>query len=328
METFSKGQASIRDVAAAAGVSTATVSRVMKGGPVSEQLKERVEAAVRQTGYRPNLAARRLRTQHSQTIGLIVSDIRNPFFTALSRSVEEEAFKADMRVVLCNTDENPERERIYLGMMQEERITGLIFAPTRHTAQRLETIDFPFPVVFVDRAGPVGAHDQVALDNMGATEMLVSHLAARGHQRIGGLFGNTSSTAVERQRGYMAAMAEHGLKPESRLVVPSTDAAFYALSSWIAEGDFPDAFMGSNSLIVLGMVRAARAAGLTIPDDIALAGFDNEPWTEMIGSGLTVIEQPVDEIGRSAMALLFERLERPQATPRKIVLPGRLIPRG
>lgn len=338
METFSPNAAGtpnaashhvvgIRDVATRAGVSPATVSRVLTGGPASRETRERVEAAVRETGYRPNLSARRLRTRASRTIGLIVSDIRNPFFTSLSRAVEDAAYRADMRVVLCNTDENPTRESMYLRLMQEERITGLIIAPTRATADRLETMTFDFPVVLVDRAGPTGAHDSVVIDNSAAVDTLISHLLGRGHRRIGGLFGNTSSTAQERHRGYAAAMLAHGLVPEARMIVPSAEASERELARWLTEHDRPDAFVGSNGQIVLGMARAVRSAGLAIDDDVVLAGFDNEMWTEMIGRGLTVIEQPVEEIGRSAMDLLFRRLERPDVAPCKIVLAGRLIDR-
>jgi LacI family fructose operon transcriptional repressor len=318
----------IKDVARAAGVSPATVSRVLGNGPVSADLREKVEAAVRATGYRPNLSARRLRSQHSRTIGLVVSDIRNPFFTALSRAVEDAAYQAEMRVILCNTDENPAREAMYLRLMQEERITGLVYAPTRATAEKLDRMNFDFPVVLVDRSGPPGAHDSVVIDNQEAARRLVEHLVAEGHTRIGGLFGNTSSTALERHQGYVAAMTARGLTPEARFIAPNTEAAAEEVGRWLAQPDHPRAFVTSNGLLLLGVVKAARARGLTIPHDIAMAGFDNDVWTELVGPGLTVIEQPVAEIGRTAMALLFERLDHPAMAPRKVMLSGRLVVRG
>lgn len=318
----------IKDVAKAAGVSPATVSRVLGNGPVSADLKEKVEAAIRATGYRPNLSARRLRSQHSRTIGLIVSDIRNPFFTALSRAVEDAAYKAEMRVILCNTDENPAREAMYLRLMQEERITGLIYAPTRAGSDDLERLDFDFPVVLVDRSGPPSLHDSVVIDNPEASRMLVEHLHATGRRRIGGLFGNTSSTAVERHRGYVQAMTALGLVPEARFVAPNADAAAEEAARWFAGPDRPEALIASNGLILLGLYKTARALGLAVPGDLALAGFDAEIWTEIVGPGLTVIEQPVAEIGRTAMSLLFERLDHPDMAPRKVVLAGRLLVRG
>jgi LacI family fructose operon transcriptional repressor len=318
----------IKDVAEVAGVSVATVSRVLGSGPVSADLRDRVEAAVRSTGYRPNLSARRLRSQHSRTIGLIVSDIRNPFFTTLSRAVEDAAYRAEMRVVLCNTDENPDREAMYLRLMQEERVTGLVYAPTRIGSARLADMTFDFPVVMVDRSGPAGTYDEVLIDNSAAIDALIGDLHARGCRRIGGLFGRTSFTAEERRRGYVAAMTARGLTPEARSVVPTAAAATEEFGRWLAEDDHPKAFVGSNGQIVLGMARAARAAGLALPDDVLLAGFDNEIWTEMIGGGMSVVEQPVEELGRSAMDLLFRRLDRPDVAPCKIMLSARLVTRA
>jgi LacI family fructose operon transcriptional repressor len=318
----------IKDVARRAGVSPATVSRVLGNGPVSAELRDRVEAAVRATGYRPNLSARRLRSQHSRTIGLVVSDIRNPFFTALSRAVEDAAYQADMRVVLCNTDENPEREALYLRLMQEERITGLIFAPTRATAERLDRTVLDFPVVLVDRAGPPGRHDCVVIDNHLAAAEIIDHLATRGHRRIGGIFGNTSSTAIERHDGFRTAAQRRGIEADVRFVAPNAEAAEAEAARWLRGPDRPDALVGSNGLVLLGIVKAIRAAGLAMPDDVAVAGFDNETWTELVGPGLTVVEQPVLDIGRTAMMMLFERLQVPDLQPRKVVLTGRLVVRG
>ena len=313
----------IKDVARAAGVSVATVSRALGGGPVSEELRKKVEAAVAATGYLPNLSA-----QHSHTIGLIVSDIRNPFFTAVSRAVEDAAYAVGMRVILCNTDENPQKEAMYLRLMQEERVTGVIFAPTRATAQKLDPHQLGFPVVLIDRAAPPGQTDAVVLDNAEAASLLVEHLLAQGYRRIGGLFGNTSTTGAERHAGVVAAMQQHGLQAEARFIAPTPEAAEQAVRDWLREPVQPEALIASNGLVLLGMLRGARAAGVSIPAQLALAGFDNDNWTELAGPGLTVIEQPVYDIGRTAMKMLLERLEDPARSARKVVLSGRLIARG
>ncbi|ATS28564.1 LacI family DNA-binding transcriptional regulator [Xanthomonas phaseoli] len=274
---------SINDVARVAGVSKSTVSRALGSGPVSDDVRAKVEAAVRQTGYRPNLMARRLRSQQSGILGVIVADIRNPYFTALIRAVEEVAYRAGMRVTLCNTDEDPEREALYLELMQEERITGLIFAPTRVTVGRMHELALDYPTVLVDRAGPGSRYDSVVLDNGAAMAELVAHLQAQGYRRIGGLFGSTSTTAAERRDGYLAAMRA---------------------------------------------LKAARTAGLRLPQDLALAGFDNERWTDLVEPGITVVEQPVEDMGRAAMSLLLERLSNPQLPIRRMVMTGRCVVRG
>jgi len=319
---------SIKDVARAAGVSPATVSRALGAGPVSQQLRDQVEAAVRETGYRPNLSARRLRSKHSQTIGLIVADISNPFFTAVARAVEDAAYQAGLRVILCNTDENPEREALYLKLMEEERVTGVIFAPTRMTASRMSKDKSPYPMVLIDRAPPGGARDAVVLDNAAAAGMLVDHLAAAGFTRIAGLFGNASTTGIERHVGYVAAMQRLGLQPAETFIAPTIAAAEAEIAGWFANGNAPEAVIASNGLLLLGIVRALRAAGKSMPGDLAVAGFDNETWTELVGPGLTVIEQPVAEIGASAMRLLLDRLDAPEAATRKIVLGGKCLVRG
>jgi LacI family fructose operon transcriptional repressor len=318
----------IIDVARAAGVSPATVSRALGNGPVSAELRALVEAAVKSTGYRPNLSARRLRSRHSHTIGLIVADISNPFFTAVARAVEDAAYKAGLRVILCNTDEKPEKEAMYLQLMEEERVTGVIFAPTRTSAERLGRQKPNFPMVLIDRAPAQGGQDAVVLDNFAAGAMLVEHLHAQGYRRIAGLFGNTSTTGLERCNGYLSAMQSLGLPPEAHFMPPTAAASAAQAAAWFAQGTAPEALIVSNSLLLMGVVRAMRTAGKRTPGDMALAGFDNEDWTELVGPGLTVIEQPITMIGENAMAMLLARLETPDAPVRKIVLGGRCVVRG
>ncbi|TDR81948.1 LacI family DNA-binding transcriptional regulator [Paludibacterium purpuratum] len=320
--------AKIKDVAALAGVSVATVSRVLSNGPVSAALRQQVEAAVQQLGYSPNLSARRLRSQHSQTVGLIVSDIRNPFFTAVSRAVEDVAYQAGMRVILCNADENPDKEAMYLRLMQEERVCGVIFSPTTVSARRFRPERFDFPVVMIDRAGPAGATDAVVLDNRQAAAQLTEHLLANGYRRIGGLFGNSGATGAERAAGYRDAMTAHGQKSDVRFVVPGSEAADHLVRQWLCEPARPQALLASNGLLLLGALQAVRASGLAIPDDIGLAGFDNDVWTGLVGEGLTVIEQPVYDIGAMAMDMLLSRLRSPTLANRLLVLHGTLLARG
>ncbi len=318
----------IKDVARAAGVSPATVSRAFGRGPISPELRNRVEAAARAIGYRPNLSARRLRSQDTRTIGLMVADIRNPFFTAVSRAVEDIAYAQGMRVILCNTDENPDREAFYMQAMQEERVTGLIFAPTRITLEAMEQgFALDLPTVLVDRASPRCGHDAVMIDNRQAAALLVDHLADQGFKRIAGLFGAASTTGVERQAGYAAALKARGLPHLSRLVSPSAAAAEAALPELWREAR-PDAVITSNSLLASGLLKAARAKGLRIPNDIALATFDDEPWTSLVDPGLTALAQPVDQIGQEAMRLLADRIRNPGAETRTVLLPARLVERG
>lgn len=318
----------IKDVARVADVSAATVSRVLSGRTVDAAMQQRVLAAVAETGYRPNLAARRLRSRHSNTIGLVVADIRNPFFTAVSRSVEEIAYAQGLRVILCNTDEDPAKEAMYLQLMQEERVTGVILAPTRSGVESSARQRFDFPVVLIDRTIPGAAQDSVVLDNEAMAALLVAELHGAGHRRIAGLFGATSTTGSGRRDGYAKAMVDFGLTPEAIPVGHGAGEAERALTTLMAASDRPTALIASNGVMVTSILRAVHALGLSVPQDMALAGFDNEPWMDLVGGGLTVIEQPVEEIGRTAMSMLSDRLERPDGPPRQVVLGGRCIVRG
>ncbi|WP_313808754.1 LacI family DNA-binding transcriptional regulator [Sphingobium sp.] len=318
----------IKDVARVAAVSPATVSRVLSGRSVDPAMKERVLAAVKSTGYRPNLAARRLRSKHSNTIALIVADIRNPFFTAVSRTVEDIAYARGQRVILCNTDEDPAKEAMYLQLMQEERVTGVILAPTRQGVDRTAKATLDFPVVLIDRAAPGSTHDRVVLDNGAMAAMLVEHLHEQGHRRIAGLFGAASSTGMERRAGFEQAAAALGMEAEALSVAHGPGEAERRVTELLGRADPPSALIASNGVMLMAVMRAVHETGRSVPRDVALAGFDNDDWMELVGGGITVIAQPVEEIGRTAMAMLVDRIAHPQAAARKVVLAGKLITRG
>lgn len=318
----------IKDVARVAQVSPATVSRVLAGRAVDPAMRERVLAAVKSTGYRPNLVARRLRSRHNDTIGLIVADIRNPFFTAVSRAVEDMAYTAGQRVIFCNTDEDPAKEAMYLQLMQEERVTGVIFAPTRDGARHAARQSFDFPLVLIDRAAAGTAQDCVLLDNEAMAALLVQHLFEQGHRRIVGLFGAASTTGAERRAGYERAMRALGLDPEGLPVAHGPGEAEKVVTELLGRAARPSALVASNGVMLTAVVRAVYDLGLSVPRDVALAGFDNEPWMELVAGGLTVIEQPVEEIGRCAMAMLLDRIDHPDTPARKMILGGRCIVRN
>jgi LacI family fructose operon transcriptional repressor len=202
---------SIKDVAEAAGVSTATVSRVLSNKPhVSDELRQRVLLAVERLDYRPNLIARSLRTRQSDTIGLVVADIRNPYFTAVSRAVEDMAYEQGISVYLCNTDEDPHKEALYLQVLRKENVAGIIFSPTRKSEQDLQGFDIP--TVAIDRPVRSAQVDSVLIDNFDAAYKLTEHLIQNGYRRISALFGAASSTGRERRRGFEQALNDHDLQ--------------------------------------------------------------------------------------------------------------------
>ena len=321
--------AQIKDVARQAGVSVASVSRVMAGhAGVSEATRQRVLDAVQALDYRPDLAARRLRSRRTDTIGLIVSDIRNPFFTEISRAVEDVAYQHRMRVILCNADEDPEKEALYLDLMRDENVSGVILSPTLPTLARFRPSDYPFPVVLVDRCDRDTAADAVLLDNGDSAYRLTAHLIERGYRRIAFIYGVTSATGRQRHEGYVTAMATHGLETLTKGVPATVEAARAAASELARSRPLPDALAASNGIILLGATEALQEAKLRFPQQIALAGFDDLPWTRLVEPGITVIAQPTYDLGQAAIELLLQRIAHPAQSVRRIVLRGELIERG
>lgn len=324
--------ASIKDVAESAGVSTATVSRVLSDKPhVRPEIRERVMAAVDALSYRPNRVARSLRVQKTNIIGLIVSDIRNPFFTSVSRAVEDVAYENGLNLFLCNADENPQKEAMYLELMHDENVAGVILSPTRQTADNFkQAVKLGVPLVVIDRRVRGAEVDSVLIDNEASAARLVDHLIADGHRRIGALFGVGSTTGRERREGYLKSLKSHGLKPEPTLfsyINAREEEGYQATRKLLSLPDRPDAIFTSNAQLSAGAFKALRESNLIIPDEIAFASFDETTWTSLVRPGITVIEQPTYEIGQLATDLLLERIENPARPTREIILKGKLIVR-
>ncbi len=323
---------SIKDVAEAAGVSTATVSRVLSNGlHVRPQVRERVMAEVERLGYRPNLVARSLRSQQSRTIGLFVSDIRSPFFTSISRAVEDTAYEQGFSVFLCNTDEDPKKEAIYLNLQRDEHVAGVIFSPTRQTLTGFNAARLPFPLVVIDRSMPDSDVDVVVLDNVDAGYRLTSHLIENGYRRIAALCGEMSTTGPERRAGYEKALRSHGLAPPAdqvKYLPPKIEASYAATLKLLAAAEPPDALLTTNNVLGAGALQAIRERHLVIPDDIALVTFDETTWTSLVQPPITLIDQPTYEIGRTATELLLQRIADPDRPTRQVIMKGQLLVRG
>ncbi len=322
----------IKDVAETAGVSIATVSRVLADKPhVRTKVREHVLAVVKELNYRPNRVARSLRAQKSNVIGLIVSDIQNPFFTLISRAVEDAAYERGMSIFLCNTDEDPGKEAIYLKLMRDERVSGIILSPTQKTSNDfLEITNSHLPVVVIDRRVDGVEIDSVQIDNVDAAYKLVDHLIGHGYQRIGALFGMGSTTGRERREGYLKALEDNGIKPSSELVlfVEAREAEGYnGTRELLKLSESPDAIFTSNGLLSAGAFRALRESSLKMPEEIAFATFDETPWSTLVDPPFTVIEQPTYEIGNTAVELLVKRIEDPTRSTRAVTLKSKLIVR-
>lgn len=325
-------QSTIRDVAALAGVSPATVSRVLNGDPrVGSDLHDRVIEASERLGYRPNGLARSLRTQATKVLGLIISDIQNPFCTALVRGVEDAASERDYSVVLANADEDLAKEQRYLEVIAAERMAGVILSPasTRHTKVDLLT-GRGIPVVVIDRRIQSAAVDSVTVDNKKAAQHAVAHLVAAGCRRIGVVAGPSDiSTASDRLAGYRAALRAAGLPDDPDLVVRAdfrVDGGRRGARALLALDPRPDALFVTNNLMMVGTLDAVADAGLAVPDDLLLAGFDEMGWAGM-APPLTLVEQPTYEIGRRAAELVLSRIGGSDGPAQRVVLPANLVVR-
>ena len=325
----------MNDVAAHAGVSNATVSRVLSNKPhVSEAVRARVYEAIEALGYQPDTTARRLRSQlTSQVIGLVVSDIQNPHFAALVRGVEDVAFEYRMNVILCNTDEQSLREAFYIKLMQSERAAGLLINPTsEHAPKLLEKVHAQgTALVFLDNSVDELNFDSIGVDDRGDAASAVQHLIDLGYGRIGIIGGRMrQSTGRRRFEGYCDALGRSGIDIRTELVVEtdfSEVGGYQATCQLLQLGQPPDALFCANNYATLGAFRAARELGVQIPHDLALVSFDDLPGGAFLDPPLTAVAQPSYEIGVQAARLLKERLEDKSLPPRNLELPTQLVVR-
>jgi LacI family transcriptional regulator len=322
------------DVAALAGVGLKTVSRVVNAEPgVSPALETKVRRAIEQLNYRRDANASMLRRLggKTQTIGLVLEDVSNPFSSALHRAIEDSARDRGVLVFAGSCDEDPLRERELIGSFRDRRVDGIIVIPASHDhtylypEQRAGTV-----LVFVDRPPGHLDADTVAVDNLGGAVEAVDHLIAHGHRRIAFLGDLLSiSTAEQRLLGYTQALAAAGISRDETLVrtgIRDADAAAAAVNSLLVLADPPTALFTSQNLSTIGAIRALRRAGLE--RTIALLGFDDIALADILDPAISVVAQDPQALGRSAAELLFRRLDGDTSPSVREVLPVKLIPRG
>jgi LacI family transcriptional regulator len=321
----------IKDVAQRAGVSSATVSRVLNGdGRVAAASRERVLAATRELDYRPNRLARNLRRQTTETIGVVVSDIENPHFTQAVRAIENAAFERGCRVLLCNTDETPDKQRAYLEILAAERVRGVILVPADAADPMIgELIASGIPVVALDRGVDDPLADAVIADNHSAATRATRHLADHGCRMIGFIGGRPEiQTGQERLAGYLQAAEELSAPPmwaEGSFRVEGGRAATIDL---LARHPEIDGLLIANNLMTVGALKALRELGRTVGGDIGIVGFDDPAWAELMQPPITALAQPVRRMAGQATEMLFERIEGRRAQPRTVIFTLELVLRA
>jgi LacI family transcriptional regulator len=325
----------IKDVARRSGVSSMTVSRVINGGDrVSPETRQRVEQAIAELGYVPSRLARGLIRQKTGTLALIVPDVANPFFTLIVRGAEDVARRAGYRMILCDTRADLAIEREVIEEMIAHRVEGIAIAPVsdRSRSHLLRLPKFGVQFVLIDRTVPGVESDVVVGDNAGGARRLVEHLISLGHTRIGLVVESDDvSTARDRHRGYEDALQAAGLRVDPDLIVRATvdpEGGRDGMRRLLELGDPPTAVFTVNNLVALGAIEAVRAAGLEVPDDVALVCFDDIEYASRLYPFLTVMAQPAETLGSLGTQLLLDRIAgRAQEQPRVVVLPAQFVVR-
>ncbi len=312
-----------------------TVSRVINDSTlVSRDTRRRVEEAISELGYVPSRLARGLSAQRTGTLAVIVPDVANPFFTQIVRSAEEVARRAGYRVLLCDTRADLVIEREVIEEMIAHRVEGIVIAPVsdRSRDHLLRLDKFAVPYVLVDRTVPGIDADAVLGDSADGAERLVEHLLSLGHRRIGMIVESSDvSTARDRRGGYEAALRAAGLPVDPALVAEATvdpQGGHDGMRRLLALDDPPTAVFTVNNLVALGAIEAVRAAGLEVPDDIALVCFDDIEYASRLYPFLTAMEQPAETFGTLSTQLLLERIDqRAPERARVVVLPAEFVVR-
>lgn len=323
-------KATIRDVAREAAVSVATVSRVFsQRRAVRRELAERVTEASLALGYTPSGMARNLRQGRSHTVGLVLSDVSNPFFGKIVRATEDELHAAGYGVVIFNTDNTVQKEALAIQRAIEMRLDGLIVSSASRQGEHFERVrQEGVPLVFVNREPDNVSDDSVMSDSVAGAERGVAYLIEQGHKRIGIVVGpQRYSSARRRQMGYHKALVEAGLPLLKELIVEARETTFEcgfeSVNELLALAPRPTAIFVTNNALTLGVVTGLRRAGVLVPTQMSVLGFDNPPWASLFG--LHGIMQPTQELGRNAALLLRRRMEGFEGQPQRIVLSTELV---
>ncbi|MEX0646634.1 MAG: LacI family DNA-binding transcriptional regulator [Balneolaceae bacterium] len=326
---------SIKKIAKAAGVSTATVSRVLNGSDkVKDHTADRVMEVVEKMNYRIDHVARRMKVKSSDSlvIGLIITDIGNPFFSNVAKGVEDIAFKNKHILMICNTNEDPEKEKFFLNSMLSEKVSGVIIVPTTGNAPFFEKLVFDgFPMVMVDRQFKNLNMDTVSINNEAGGYQATQRLIQNGHKRIGIVCGIKGlSNTEDRLEGYRKALTDTGIPISKELITYGNyieSGGRKAMDKLLALDNPPTAVFSTNNLMTLGCIKEINKRKISIPDEIALIGFDDSTWAEALIPPLTTVKQPGYELGVNAAELLIKRLNNGETSRMNVVLNPELVVR-
>ncbi|WP_458718345.1 LacI family DNA-binding transcriptional regulator [Pseudomonas gregormendelii] len=320
--------ATIKDVAALAGISYTTVSHVVnKSRPVSEEVRIKVEAAIKTLDYVPSAVARSLKAKTTATIGLLVPNSLNPYFAELARGIEDYCERNGYCVILCNSDDNPDKQRSYLRVLLEKRIDGLIVASAGGDAGLAEGLAaVRTPMVIVDRGLEGVNADMVRIDHEYGAYLATRHLLELGHRDIATI-GGPASTSVAQMRlaGFCRALREAGIEVPGERMLESdfTSTGGYAAAALLLETNPPSAIFAGNDMIGIGVLRAAAERNIRVPGELSVIGFDDIQMSRYVYPALTTVGQSILQLGEMAAEVLLRRIASPaMATDQRIVTPS------
>jgi LacI family transcriptional regulator len=327
----------LKSIADRLDVSVTTVSRVLNGKSdryrISKETQELINSAAKELNYSPNQLARGLRLKRTNTIGYIIPDISNPFFSSIAKSVEKSARKSGYSILLCDSEEDTKIEENLLQLMIDRKVDGLIISPVGIEVNHLRRIaQKNIPVVLLDRYFPELNLPFVTSDNYKGAFEAVNMLIEHGHRRIACIQGlvNTSPNN-DRVRGYIDAHKTHELSVDKKLIVGDSfgeENGYIETKLLLKQDDPPTALFAVSNLISLGAIRAISEEGLKIPDDISMVSFDDQPYSRFLSTPMTTVAQQNSQIGQIAIKLLIDQIEsNRQLEPKGIFLPTRLISR-
>lgn len=324
--------ATIKDVASAAGVSYTTVSHVVNGTrPVSDEARQKVEAAVSKLGYVPSAVARSLKQSETFTVGVLVPSSVNPFFAELTRGIEDYCHGAGYCVFLCNSDDDPRRQSHYLRVLLEKRVDGLIVASGADTATLTEGLArMAIPLVVLDRLVPGVSANQVSLDHEAGAYLATRHLLERGHRAIACVRGPKGLEVSElRLAGWRRALEEAGIKPKTGWVAQGdfSSASGYVSGLQLLETQRVSAVFACNDLMAIGVLRAAAERGVTVPQQLSVVGFDGIELGNYVFPALTTVGGSIRGLGETAAQVLIDSIKSGQAEQRTVSVAPRLFQR-
>ncbi|WP_211130736.1 LacI family DNA-binding transcriptional regulator [Serratia surfactantfaciens] len=323
---------SIQKIARLAGVSVATVSRVLNNSDtVKDANREKVLKAIKASNYQPNLLARQLRTARSSMLLVMVSDISNPFCAEVVKGIEEEAEKNGYRILLCNSGSDIERSRSSLQLLSGKMVDGIITMDAFSKLPELSQLIADTPWVQCAEYADAGEISCVGINDRDASQQVVGYLADKGHNRIALINHDLSyKYARLRQEGYLQALAGHQLTWQA--ISYASELSFHAgkqaMMVLLESEERLDAVFAVSDTLAAGAMAAIQAAGYRVPDDIAVAGFDGTELAEMVTPPLTTLAQPSRNIGRNACRLVLQKIDTPQSAPERIIMQGHLIKRA